>query len=101
MKRYLGLVFVTVSLLIAFSFIPVVPVAAASTPPLKPSSQAATAPAKHVPTVEELMALTSVGSPQISPDGTKVAYTITETDFDQDAYVTQIWLADVATGQCF
>ena len=101
MKRYLGLVFVTVSLLIAFSFIPVVPVAAASTPPLKPSSQAATAPAKHAPTVDDLMALTSVGSPQISPDGTKVAYTITETDFDQDAYVTQIWLADVATGQCF
>ncbi|HVP91464.1 MAG TPA: S9 family peptidase, partial [Terriglobales bacterium] len=57
--------------------------------------------AKRVPTVEDLMALKSAGSPAISPDGTKVAYTVTETDFEQDAYVTQVWLADVATGQCF
>jgi dipeptidyl aminopeptidase/acylaminoacyl peptidase len=54
---------------------------------------------KHVPTVEDLMRLRSAGSPQISPDGRRVAYTITETDFDQDAYVSQIWLADVGSGQ--
>jgi len=60
----------------------------------------AAAPAKRVPTIEDLMNLKSAGSPRISPDGTKVAYTVTETDFDQDAYVTQVWLADVATGQC-
>ncbi len=53
----------------------------------------------HAPTVEDLMALRSAGGPRISPDGRRVAYTITETDFDQDAYVTQIWLADVASGQ--
>jgi dipeptidyl aminopeptidase/acylaminoacyl peptidase len=57
------------------------------------------APAKRVPTVEDLMALKSAGSPQISPDGTKVAYTVTEADFGQDAYVTQVWLADAATGE--
>jgi dipeptidyl aminopeptidase/acylaminoacyl peptidase len=28
-----------------------------------------------------------------------VAYTVTETDFEQDAYVTQIWLAETATGR--
>jgi dipeptidyl aminopeptidase/acylaminoacyl peptidase len=60
----------------------------------------AAAPAKRVPTVEDLMNLKSAGGTRISPDGTKVAYTVRETDFDQDAYVTQIWLADVATGQC-
>ena len=60
---------------------------------------AAEAPAKRVPTIEDLMNLKSAGSARISPDGTKVAYTVTETDFDQDAYVTHIWLADVATGQ--
>ena len=53
----------------------------------------------HAPTVEDLMVLRSAGGPRISPDGRRVAYTITETDFDQDAYVTQIWLADVASGQ--
>ena len=65
------------------------------------SAATAAAPARHVPTIEELMNLKSAGGARISPDGTKVAYTVTETDFDQDAYVTQIWLADVATGQCF
>ena len=55
--------------------------------------------ARRVPTIEDLITLKSAGSAQISPDGTKVAYTITETDFEQDAYVTQIWLAEVATGQ--
>src|SRR5512135_491320 len=54
---------------------------------------------KHVPTVEDLMLLRSAGSPRISPDGGRVAYTITETDFDQDAYVSQIWLADIASGR--
>ncbi len=54
--------------------------------------------AKRVPTVEDLMLLRSAGSPRISPDGRRVAYTITETDFDQDVYVAQIWLADVASG---
>ncbi len=54
---------------------------------------------RHAPTVEDLMALRSAGGPRISPDGRRVAFTITETDFGQDAYVTQIWLADVASGQ--
>jgi len=54
--------------------------------------------AKRVPTVADLMTLRSAGSPRLSPDGTRVAYTVTETDLDQDAYVTQVWLADVAAG---
>jgi len=54
---------------------------------------------RRAPTVEDLMALKSAGTARISPDGSRVAYTVTETDFDQDAYVTQVWLADVATGR--
>jgi len=60
---------------------------------------AVTDKAKRVPTIEDLMALKSAGAARISPDGTRVAYTVTETDMEQDAYVTQIWLADVATGE--
>ena len=55
--------------------------------------------ARRAPTVEDLMALKSVADARVSPDGSSVAYTVTETDFDQDAYVTQIWLADVASGR--
>jgi dipeptidyl aminopeptidase/acylaminoacyl peptidase len=64
-------------------------------------SEAVKFSSRRVPTVEDLMALKSAGSPAISPDGTKVAYTVTEADYDQDAFVSQIWLADVATGRAF
>jgi dipeptidyl aminopeptidase/acylaminoacyl peptidase len=63
------------------------------------ASQTPQSSPRHVPTVEDLLGLRTAGSPEISPDGTRVAYTVTETDFDQDAFVTQIWLADVATGR--
>jgi len=54
---------------------------------------------KRPPTVDELVALKSAGGPRISPEGTRVAYTVTETDLKQDAFVTQIWLVDVASGR--
>jgi len=96
MKRNHALTIAATATIIAFSLVTSTPATTAASQP-----QAAAGPAKRVPTVEDLMALRSAGSPQISPDGMKVAYTVTETDFDQDAYVTQVWLADVATGQSF
>ncbi len=55
--------------------------------------------AQHVPTVDDLINVKSIGGAQISPDGKFVAYTVSETDWKQDAYVTHIWLANVATGK--
>lgn len=52
----------------------------------------------RVPTVDDLLGLRSLASPRILPDGARV-YTVTDTDFTQDAFVTQIWMADVATGR--
>jgi len=63
------------------------------------ASVAPSGAAKRVPTVEDLMNLKSAGGARISPDGTRVAFTVTETDMEQDAYVTQIWLADAASGK--
>jgi hypothetical protein len=83
MKRNHGLILVAMAALIALPLVPAAPGTTAAA-----QSKAVAAPAKHVPTVEDLMALKSAGSPQISPDGTKVAYAVTEADFDQDAYVT-------------
>lgn len=57
------------------------------------------APARRAPTVEDLMALKSVGGARVSPDGRRVAYTVTETDLAQDAYVTHIWLVDAGGGE--
>ena len=53
---------------------------------------------KRLPTVDDLLNVRSAGGARISPQGDRVAYTVTETDFKQDAFVTQIWLADVRTG---
>jgi dipeptidyl aminopeptidase/acylaminoacyl peptidase len=58
--------------------------------------------APHVPTIDELLTLKTVGGgTQISPDGKWVAYTVGYGDFKPDAFVTQIWLAEVATGRTF
>ena len=56
---------------------------------------------KHVPTIEELLNLKTIGSARVSPDGRYIAYTVRETDFEQDAYITQIWLVEVKTGETF
>ena len=54
---------------------------------------------RRVPTVDDLLTVRTIGSAQISPDGGRVAYTVSETDFAQDAFVTQIWMAETATGR--
>ena len=50
------------------------------------------------PTVDQILSLKRAGSPEISPDGRWVAYTVRETNWDDNAYDTRIWLADTATG---
>jgi dipeptidyl aminopeptidase/acylaminoacyl peptidase len=62
---------------------------------------AAARQAPRVPSVDDLLNVKTVGGARISPNGKWVAYTVSETDFAQDAFVTQIWLADVASGRTF
>lgn len=57
--------------------------------------------AKRVPTVDDLLTLKTVGGARISPDGRWVAYTVSETNFKADAFVSQLWLAEVSTGRRF
>ena len=49
-------------------------------------------------TADQILSLKRVGSPEISPDGRWVAYTVRETNWDDNAYETEIWLADAAGG---
>ena len=71
--------------------------AVCATVPLLSARQAA----PRVPSVDDLLNVKTVGFARVSPDGKWVAYTVSETDFAQDAFVTQIWLADVASGRTF
>jgi Tol biopolymer transport system component len=52
-----------------------------------------------VPSIDDVISLKRVGSPAISPNGQQIAFTIRETNWDDNAYETEIWLADAATGQ--
>jgi dipeptidyl aminopeptidase/acylaminoacyl peptidase len=46
-----------------------------------------------VPSIDDLLNLKRVASPALSPDGQWVAYTVRETNWDENAYETEIWLA--------
>lgn len=56
---------------------------------------------RHVPTIDELLTLKTVGAVSISPDGKWIAYTVGYGDFKPDAFVNHIWLVEVATGRSF
>ena len=61
----------------------------------------ASANGTHVPTLDDLLTIKSVGGTQISPDGKWVAYTVNSGDFKQDAFITQIWLVETTAGKTF
>ncbi len=50
------------------------------------------------PTIDESLSMKSAGGAQISPDGRYVAYTVQQANWDENEFVTQIWLANTATG---
>src|SRR5262245_44017954 len=53
----------------------------------------------HVPTIDDLLNIDSVGGARISPNGKWVAYLVTHTDFKQDAFVTHLWIVEPASGR--
>ena len=52
----------------------------------------------RVPTIDDLIGLKRPGGVAISPDGTRVAYTVSETNWDENTYETEIFLADSRGG---
>ena len=51
------------------------------------------------PSIDDLINLKRVGAPAIAPNGQLVAFTIRETNWDENAYETEIWLGDASTGR--
>jgi dipeptidyl aminopeptidase/acylaminoacyl peptidase len=51
------------------------------------------------PSIDDLLNLKHAGGGAISPDGKMVAYSVSETDWEKDAFVRHLWLADVETGR--
>ena len=52
-----------------------------------------------VPTIDQSLEMYGVSSPKISPDGKRLVYEQTRTDWDANAFETDLWIADVASGE--
>ena len=50
-------------------------------------------------TVDDLLAVKSVGDPQISPDGTRVVYVVSEIDRAANRSTSDLWMVPVAGGE--
>jgi Tol biopolymer transport system component len=59
------------------------------------------AQAKHTSTLDETVNLKTISSARISPDGRFVAYRMREANWKDNAFVSQWWLVNVATGTGF
>jgi dipeptidyl aminopeptidase/acylaminoacyl peptidase len=67
--------------------------------PASATAPVAAATTAKVPTIDQSLEMYSVASPKISPDGKRVVYEQTRTDWDANAFETNLWIADVATGE--
>ncbi|WP_337177812.1 S9 family peptidase [Paludisphaera sp.] len=60
---------------------------------------AGAAEAKRPMTTDDLLAVKSVGDPQLSPDGSRVAYVVSEVDKDAGKSNSSLWLVPTAGGE--
>jgi dipeptidyl aminopeptidase/acylaminoacyl peptidase len=66
---------------------------------LQPAAWAQKEATGDAPTIDRLISLKRVGSPAISPNAQWVAYTVRDTNWDDNSYHTEIWLADAKSGE--
>jgi dipeptidyl aminopeptidase/acylaminoacyl peptidase len=52
-----------------------------------------------VPTIDESLGMKAVSGAQISPDGRYVAYMVQQANWEENDFLTQIWIAVPATGE--
>jgi len=55
----------------------------------------------QTPTIEQSLNLKTAGGPRISPDGRYVAYQVQKTNWEENSFETEIWMAVVATGEYY
>ena len=55
--------------------------------------------AQRAPTVDDLLNLRTISSAQISPDGRRVAYLVSQADWNTDAFVTHVHLVPADGGE--
>src|SRR5580704_10165408 len=76
----------------------IVPAFVGSTAAQQPADSLNTAP-PGAPTINQSLEMRSAGSPRISPDGHWVAYEVTHTNWESNAFERELWLADTMSAQ--
>jgi dipeptidyl aminopeptidase/acylaminoacyl peptidase len=51
------------------------------------------------PTIDQSLEMKGAFSPEISPDGTHVVYEVSRTNWEDNAFERDLWIADTATGE--
>jgi dipeptidyl aminopeptidase/acylaminoacyl peptidase len=64
----------------------------------QPTPAAAT-PTSTTPTIDQSLEMKSAASPEISPDGTRVVYELSRTNWEDNAFERDLWIVDTATGE--
>jgi Tol biopolymer transport system component len=57
------------------------------------------ASAATVPTIDQTLGFRTATNPKISPDARYVAYVVQQTDWEENAFETEIWVYSAATGE--
>ena len=60
---------------------------------------ATAAPHSSTPTIDQSLEMKSAFNPQISPDGQRVVYEVTRTNWEDNDFERDLWIADTATGE--
>src|SRR3982074_3210791 len=53
---------------------------------------------QRIPSVDDLLNIRSASSPQLSPDGRRVAFLVSQADWTADVFVTQVYVAPTDGG---
>jgi dipeptidyl aminopeptidase/acylaminoacyl peptidase len=64
----------------------------------KPATPAPATALSTTPTIDQSLEMKSAFSPQISPDGKYIVYEVARTNWEDNAFERDLWIADAATG---
>src|SRR5712671_1507469 len=98
-KRFSIMLALLVWLAVSATFADAQPAPADSQPVRNDAPEPRAKDGRKLLTALDLMKIAVVGSPRISPDGTRVAYTVTETKMEKDKEwknVTQVWVVPIS-----
>ena len=63
------------------------------------TGKAAQATASSTPTIDQSLEWKAAFNPKISPDGMRVVYELQKTNWEENAFERNLWIAEVATGE--